>query len=115
MSLQKQIAEDLGARPDIDPEAEVERRVGFLADYLRTTGAKGRPRGSCCASPANVRFAVVVHRVSGLLWYACGAGCFSTASCRAQNPAAFSACAIPAAVRCASRHVTVSLPSSRPQ
>ena len=41
MSLQKQIAEDLGARPDIDPEAEVERRVGFLADYLRTTGAKG--------------------------------------------------------------------------
>lgn len=41
MSLQKQIAEDLGVRPDIDPEAEVERRIAFLADYLRTTGAKG--------------------------------------------------------------------------
>ncbi|MCK2026386.1 ammonia-dependent NAD(+) synthetase [Microbacterium sp. SSW1-47] len=41
MSLQKQIAEDLGVRPDIDPESEVERRVGFLADYLRTTGARG--------------------------------------------------------------------------
>ncbi len=41
MSLQKQISEDLGVRPEIDPESEVERRVGFLVDYLRTTGAKG--------------------------------------------------------------------------
>lgn len=41
MSLQKQISEDLGVRPEIDPEAETDRRVGFLADYLRATGAKG--------------------------------------------------------------------------
>ncbi len=41
MSLQQQIAEALGVKSDIDPEAEVERRVQFLADYLRTTGARG--------------------------------------------------------------------------
>ncbi|MFS0892785.1 ammonia-dependent NAD(+) synthetase [Microbacterium sp. 179-I 3D3 NHS] len=41
MTVQKQIADDLGARPDIDPETEVDRRVGFLADYLRSTGARG--------------------------------------------------------------------------
>lgn len=41
MSLQQQISEDLGVQPEIDPEAEVERRIGFLVDYLRTTGAKG--------------------------------------------------------------------------
>ncbi|WP_314645801.1 ammonia-dependent NAD(+) synthetase [uncultured Microbacterium sp.] len=41
MSLQKQISEALGVRADIDPQAEVERRVQFLADYLRSTGAKG--------------------------------------------------------------------------
>ncbi|MFB4349184.1 ammonia-dependent NAD(+) synthetase [Microbacterium sp. CR_7] len=41
MTLQKQIAEALGVQPEIDPEAEVERRVQFLVDYLRTTGAKG--------------------------------------------------------------------------
>lgn len=39
--MQQQIADDLGVRPDIDPEAEIERRIGFLVDYLRTTGAKG--------------------------------------------------------------------------
>ncbi|WP_295010451.1 ammonia-dependent NAD(+) synthetase [uncultured Microbacterium sp.] len=41
MTLQQEIAEDLGVRPEIDPAAEVERRVGFLAEYLRHTGAKG--------------------------------------------------------------------------
>lgn len=41
MSLQKQIAETLGVKPEIDPAAEVEERVRFLADYLRTTGAGG--------------------------------------------------------------------------
>ncbi|GAA2933129.1 ammonia-dependent NAD(+) synthetase [Microbacterium luteolum] len=41
VSLQQQISEALGVRPEIDPEAEVERRVGFLVDYLRTTGARG--------------------------------------------------------------------------
>ncbi|WP_337002955.1 MULTISPECIES: ammonia-dependent NAD(+) synthetase [unclassified Microbacterium] len=41
MSLQQQISADLGVRSEIDPEAEVERRVGFLADYLRATGANG--------------------------------------------------------------------------
>jgi NAD+ synthase len=41
MSLQQQISQDLGVKPEIDPETEIDRRVGFLADYLRTTGAKG--------------------------------------------------------------------------
>ena len=41
MSLQKQISEALGVSAEIDPAAEVERRVQFLADYLRATGAKG--------------------------------------------------------------------------
>ncbi|MGN8026792.1 ammonia-dependent NAD(+) synthetase [Microbacterium sp. 22242] len=41
MTLQQDIAADLGVRPDIDPAAEIDRRVGFLVDYLRHTGAKG--------------------------------------------------------------------------
>ncbi|MFJ4253460.1 ammonia-dependent NAD(+) synthetase [Microbacterium sp. NPDC090003] len=41
MSLQKQISDALGVRAEIDPESEIERRVQFLADYLRTTGARG--------------------------------------------------------------------------
>ena len=41
MTLQQQISEDLGVQPEIEPEAEVERRVAFLVDYLRTTGARG--------------------------------------------------------------------------
>lgn len=41
MTLQRQISDALGVRPGIDPETEVERRVQFLIDYLRTTGAAG--------------------------------------------------------------------------
>ncbi|WP_424936197.1 MULTISPECIES: ammonia-dependent NAD(+) synthetase [Bacteria] len=41
MTLQQEIAAALGVRADIDPRAEIERRVGFLADYLRRTGAHG--------------------------------------------------------------------------
>ncbi len=40
-ALQKEIATSLGVNPDIDPVAEVERRVAFLADYLLATGAAG--------------------------------------------------------------------------
>ena len=40
-NLQQTIIKSLGVRPFIDPEAEVQRRVDFLVDYLRTTGAKG--------------------------------------------------------------------------
>lgn len=40
-ALQQQIIAELGVRPSIDPAAEVEARVGFLGDYLRSTGAKG--------------------------------------------------------------------------
>ncbi|RKR73605.1 ammonia-dependent NAD(+) synthetase [Frondihabitans australicus] len=39
--LQARIIDDLSVRPEIDPAAEVETRVSFLTDYLRTTGAKG--------------------------------------------------------------------------
>lgn len=38
---QQQIISALGVRPGIDPAAEIERRVSFLADYARATGAKG--------------------------------------------------------------------------
>lgn len=41
MSMQQQIAQDLGVHPEIDPAAEVEARVSFLVDYLSATGAKG--------------------------------------------------------------------------
>lgn len=41
MTLQQEIIAILGVQPSIDPGAEIERRVEFLADYLRTTGAKG--------------------------------------------------------------------------
>lgn len=40
--MQQQIIETLGARPDVDPASEVERRVGFLTDYARSVpGARG--------------------------------------------------------------------------
>ncbi|MET0726346.1 MAG: ammonia-dependent NAD(+) synthetase [Leifsonia sp.] len=39
--LQAQIITDLSVRSAIDPAAEVERRVGFLVDYARATGAAG--------------------------------------------------------------------------
>ena len=39
--LQKEIAEKLGVKPTIDVAAEIEARVNFLADYLRTTRAAG--------------------------------------------------------------------------
>ena len=39
--LQATIAADLDVQPTIDPEQEVARRVGFLRDYLTTTGARG--------------------------------------------------------------------------
>ncbi|MGM7697891.1 ammonia-dependent NAD(+) synthetase [Microbacterium sp. A84] len=41
MTLQQEIAQTLGVRADIDPAAEIERRVQFLVDYLVATGAKG--------------------------------------------------------------------------
>ncbi|MBE7365335.1 ammonia-dependent NAD(+) synthetase [Corynebacterium aurimucosum] len=41
IDLQHDIIEALGVKPSIDPAEEVERRVAFLVDYLRTTGAKG--------------------------------------------------------------------------
>jgi NAD+ synthase len=39
--LQDQIIATLGVAPDVDPAAEAERRVGFLADYLDRAGASG--------------------------------------------------------------------------
>ncbi|WP_295627371.1 ammonia-dependent NAD(+) synthetase [uncultured Corynebacterium sp.] len=39
--LRARIIAELGSRPDIDPAAEVESRVGFLVDYLAATGARG--------------------------------------------------------------------------
>ena len=39
--IQQMIVEEFHVSPQIDPAVEIERRVQFLADYLRTTGAKG--------------------------------------------------------------------------
>lgn len=39
--LQQRITDLLGVRPRIDPAEEVAARVGFLADYLAATGARG--------------------------------------------------------------------------
>jgi NAD+ synthase len=39
--LQRTIIDELDVLPEIDPAAEVERRVTFLGDYLRATGARG--------------------------------------------------------------------------
>lgn len=41
MTLQQDIVADLGVRQRIDPRAEIDRRVDFLADYLQRTGARG--------------------------------------------------------------------------
>lgn len=38
---QEQIIEALAVKPNINAEEEISRRVNFLADYLRTTGASG--------------------------------------------------------------------------
>jgi NAD+ synthase len=38
---QARIIADLHVQPTVDPAAEVERRVGFLVDYLTITGASG--------------------------------------------------------------------------
>lgn len=40
-SHQSRIVRALGSQPEIDVAAEVERRVAFLADYLRRSGAAG--------------------------------------------------------------------------
>ena len=40
-ALRATIIAELGVRPDIDPAEEVESRVTFLADYLRSTPATG--------------------------------------------------------------------------
>lgn len=39
--LQRTIIDRLGVKPEIDPAAEVDRRVRFLVDYLRASGATG--------------------------------------------------------------------------
>lgn len=38
---QERIITELGVVPEIDPADQIERRVGFLVDYLTTTGARG--------------------------------------------------------------------------
>jgi NAD+ synthase len=40
-SLQQRIAAELGVTATFEPQAEIERRVAFLADYLTRTGRKG--------------------------------------------------------------------------
>ncbi|HIY67540.1 MAG TPA: ammonia-dependent NAD(+) synthetase [Candidatus Agrococcus pullicola] len=39
--LQRMIVREMGVKPEIDPAAETESRVGFLCEYLRATGAGG--------------------------------------------------------------------------
>jgi NAD+ synthase len=40
-TLRARILQELGAKPTVDPAAEVRTRVQFLKDYLRSTPAKG--------------------------------------------------------------------------
>lgn len=40
-NAQQQIIAELGVRAEIDPAAEIERRMAFLTDYLHETGARG--------------------------------------------------------------------------
>ena len=40
-ALQQEIIETLRVTASIDPQAEAERRIGFLADYLTRSGAQG--------------------------------------------------------------------------
>lgn len=44
-TVQDQIRQRLGVRPSIDPATEISRRVGFLVDYVLTTGVKGLTLG----------------------------------------------------------------------
>ncbi|GAA1443642.1 ammonia-dependent NAD(+) synthetase [Leifsonia poae] len=39
--LQARIIEELNVSPTIDPAAQIEKRVGFLVEYLKNTGASG--------------------------------------------------------------------------
>lgn len=41
MTLQEQIMKALHVQPVIDPKVEVRKRIDFLKDYLKITGAKG--------------------------------------------------------------------------
>lgn len=41
MSNQQEIIRELGVKPHIDPEVEIEQRTEFLADYLGSTGLRG--------------------------------------------------------------------------
>ncbi|PFA24526.1 NAD(+) synthase [Bacillus cereus] len=41
MTLQEQIMKALHVQPVIDPKVEIRKRIDFLKDYLRKTGAKG--------------------------------------------------------------------------
>jgi NAD+ synthase len=41
MSLQSEIIAKLGVKPEIDPAAEIRKRVDFLKDYVRKSGTAG--------------------------------------------------------------------------
>src|SRR5690606_6301634 len=41
MSLQQQIIERLGVKPQIDPAAEIRKRVDFLKQYVKSSGTTG--------------------------------------------------------------------------
>ncbi|MFD1956433.1 ammonia-dependent NAD(+) synthetase [Paenibacillus thailandensis] len=41
MSIQQEIIERLGVKPEIDPDAEIRKRVDFLKDYVKKSGSAG--------------------------------------------------------------------------
>ncbi|WP_337098285.1 ammonia-dependent NAD(+) synthetase [Paenibacillus sp. YIM B09110] len=41
MSLQREIIERLGVKPEIEPEAEIRKRVDFLKQYVKQSGTTG--------------------------------------------------------------------------
>jgi len=67
---QAEIIAELDVRSEIDPAAEVERRVRFLTDYLETTGAGGLVLGISGGQDSSLagrlcQLAVERHRESG--------------------------------------------------
>ncbi|PPI56730.1 ammonia-dependent NAD(+) synthetase [Rathayibacter toxicus] len=68
--IQRQIISDLHVSPSIDPATEIARRSGFLADYLRHTGAAGLVLGisggqDSCLAGRLCQLAVEEVRASG--------------------------------------------------
>ena len=72
-NLQRTIINTLGTQPSIDAAEEVARRVEFLVDYLRTTGAAGYVLGISGGQDSTLAgklAQIAVDQVEGAEFYA---------------------------------------------